>query len=64
MRTKSNFRIQKLIVPAVVMLAFLGIGIWGFVASGFIQPIVMFGYIGTALGVANHLPTSSVSRSM
>jgi ferredoxin-type protein NapH len=51
MRTKSNFRIQKLIVPAVVMLAFLGIGIWGFVASGFIQPIVMFGYIGTALGV-------------
>ena len=51
MRTKSNFRLQKLIVPAVVMLAFLGLGIWGFVASGFIQPIIMFGYIGVSLGI-------------
>jgi hypothetical protein len=42
MRT-SNFRIRKLVVPAVVMLAFVGIGIWGFLASGYIQPIVMFG---------------------
>ena len=42
---------QKLIVPAVVMLAFLGIGIWGFVASGYVQPIIMFGYIGVSLGI-------------
>jgi polyferredoxin len=47
----SSFRLQKLIVPAVVMLAFVGIGIWGFVASGYIQPIVMFGYIGVSLGI-------------
>src|SRR5215207_11476536 len=51
MRTKSNFRIQTLIVPAVVMLAFWGLGTWGFVASGYVQPIIMFGYIGTSLGV-------------
>src|SRR5215207_8656019 len=51
MRTKSNFRIQTLIVPGVVMLAFWVLGIWGFVASGYVQPIIMFGYIGTALGV-------------
>jgi ferredoxin-type protein NapH len=51
MKTTSNFRIKKLIVPAVLMLAFLGIGIWGFVASGYIQPVIMFGYIGLSLGV-------------
>ena len=34
-----------MIVPFVVLLA-----IWGFLASGYVQPI-MFGYIGTSLGV-------------
>jgi len=43
--------IKNLIVPAVVMLAFWGIAIWGYVASGYIQPIIMFGYIGTSLGI-------------
>jgi ferredoxin-type protein NapH len=51
MKTKRNFQFQKLIVPLVVMFAFWGIAIWGYVASGYIQPIIMFGYIGTALGV-------------
>jgi ferredoxin-type protein NapH len=51
MKTRDNFRIKKLLVPAVVMLAFIGIGIWGFVASGYVQPIIMFGYIGISLGV-------------
>lgn len=51
MKTESNFHVKKLIVPAVVMLAFWGLGIWGFVASGYIQSIFMFGYIGTSLGV-------------
>jgi ferredoxin-type protein NapH len=51
MKTTSNFRIKKLLVPAVLMLAFSGIGIWGFVASGSIQPVIMFGYIGLSLGV-------------
>ena len=51
MKTTSNFRIKKLFVPVVVMLAFLGIGIWGFVSSGYVQPIIIFGYIGVSLGI-------------
>ena len=48
---KNNVQIKNLIVPVVVMLAFWGIAIWGYVASGYIQPIIMFGYIGTSLGI-------------
>jgi len=44
-------RLKKLIVPAVVMLAFWGLAIWGFIASGYTQPLIMFGYIGTSIGV-------------
>jgi len=51
MKTQNNLNIKKLTVPVVVMLAFWGLGLWGFVASGYIQPVIMFGYIGTALGV-------------
>lgn len=48
---KQKFQMKKLLVPFVVMLAFWGIAIWGFLASGYIQPIIMFGYIGTSLGL-------------
>jgi len=48
---KQKFQMKKMLVPFVVMLAFWGIAIWGFLASGYIQPIIMFGYIGTSLGV-------------
>src|SRR5215208_6629516 len=51
MKVKNNFQIKDLLVPVVVMLAFWGIAIWGFIASGYVQPIIMFGYIGTSLGV-------------
>jgi len=51
MKAKNNFHVKNLIVPCIMMLAFWGIAIWGFVASGYIQPIIMFGYIGTSLGV-------------
>lgn len=51
MKTKRMLHIKKLIVPAVVMLAFLAIGSWGYIASGYIQPIIMFGYIGVSLGI-------------
>ncbi len=52
MTTKTNrVQLKNLIVPIVVMFAFWGIAIWGFVASGYIQPIIMFGYIGTSLGL-------------
>jgi ferredoxin-type protein NapH len=48
---KSDFQLKNLITPAVIMLAFWGIAIWGFLASGYVQPLIMFGYIGTSLGV-------------
>jgi ferredoxin len=48
---KQNLSVKNLIVPIIVMLAFWGIAIWGFTASGYTQPLIMFGYIGTSLGV-------------
>ncbi|MGB8983220.1 MAG: 4Fe-4S binding protein [Anaerolineales bacterium] len=48
---KSKFEFKQLIVPLVVLAAFWGLGIWGFAASGYVQPLIMFGYIGTSLGV-------------
>ena len=51
MKIKYPIQIKKLIVPAVVMLAFCGLGIWGWLASGYIQPLIMFGYIGMSVGL-------------
>jgi ferredoxin-type protein NapH len=51
MTMKIELNYKKLIVPAVVMLAFWGLAIWGFLASGLTQPLIMFGYIGASLGV-------------
>jgi polyferredoxin len=53
MFSKSAIRIEfkKLIVPGVVMLAFVGVGLWGFLSSGYIQALILFGYIGTSLGI-------------
>src|SRR5512141_1808431 len=48
---KNEFTLKKLVVPIVVMLAFWGVAIWGFTASGLTLPLIMFGYIGTALGI-------------
>jgi polyferredoxin len=48
---RSEFRVKKLLVPGVVMLAFIGVGMWGWLASGYIQPLIMFGYIGASIGV-------------
>lgn len=48
---KSEINLKKLTVPGVVMLVFVGLGVWGYLASGYLQPLIMFGYIGTALGV-------------
>lgn len=48
---KPGFQLKNLITPTVVMLAFWGIALWGFTASGYVQPLIMFGYIGTTLGV-------------
>ena len=46
-----EFQPKKLIVPAVVMAAFWGLALWGWLASGYTMPLIMFGYIGTTLGV-------------
>ncbi len=51
MNTTPRFSFRPLIVPAVVMLAFWGVALWGYLASGYTQPLIMFGYIGTSLGV-------------
>ena len=48
---KSEFTFNKLIVPGVVMLAFWGVALWGWLASGYVQPLFMFGYIGTSIGL-------------
>ena len=42
----TNPQLEALIVPAIIMLAF-----WGFLASGYIQLLIMFGHIVTSLGV-------------
>ena len=42
---------NKLLVPGVVMLAFLALGIVGWRSSGMIMPLFFFGYIGLAVGV-------------
>ena len=49
MNNKINF--TNLIVLVVVLMAFWGLAIWGYSASGYTQPLIMFGYIGTSLGV-------------
>jgi ferredoxin-type protein NapH len=48
---KSELKLKNLIVPVVVLLAFWGIAILGFTASGNTLPLIMFGYIGTSLGI-------------
>lgn len=51
MNSKNQFSSKKLIVPGIVMLAFwiLAFVLWQ--SSGYIQPLILFGYIGTSLGV-------------
>lgn len=51
MNRKNQFATKKLIVPGIIILVFwiLAIALWQ--ASGYIQPLILFGYIGTSLGV-------------
>jgi len=48
---KNDIQWKNLVVPAVVLLAFWALAMWGFLASGNAQPLIMFGYLGTSLGV-------------
>jgi ferredoxin-type protein NapH len=49
--SQPSFPYRKLVVPGVVMLAFWGVALWGYLASGNSMPLVMFGYIGSSLGI-------------
>jgi ferredoxin-type protein NapH len=51
MNSKNQFSFKKLIVPGIVALAFWILAIVGWQSSGYIQPLILFGYIGTSLGV-------------
>jgi len=51
MNSRNQFGFKKLIVPGIVMLAFWILAIVGWQSSGYIQPLILFGYIGTSLGV-------------
>ena len=48
---KQNLTFKNLVVPLVIMVAFVGVGLWGFLASGYTKPLFMFGYIGISLGI-------------
>ena len=47
----NQISLKKLLVPGIILLAFWGLALWGYLASGYIQPLIIFGTIGTALGV-------------
>jgi len=51
MKLTSTLNVKKMIVPGVVMLAFLSLGTAMWRSSGEIMALMFFGYIGTAVGV-------------
>ena len=51
MKAHQRFQFKKLVVPGVIMLAFWALAIVGWRASGNLQPLLLFGYIGLALGL-------------
>jgi ferredoxin-type protein NapH len=46
-----SLRIRQLLLPGITFLAFWAVAVLGWRMSGYLQPLIMFGYIGTALGV-------------
>lgn len=44
-------RTRKLAFPLVILLTFWAIGVLGWRSSGYVQPLLLFGYIGTSLAV-------------
>jgi ferredoxin len=49
LRKRNDFHVKKLIVPGIVMLL-LEPGNFRLADGGYIQPLIMFGYIGTSSG--------------
>ena len=55
-KTKStkgslDLNVRKMIVPGMVMLAFLTLGAVIWLSTGVIMPLFFFGYIGTSVGI-------------
>lgn len=51
MKTHNRSEFKSLVVPIIVMLAFWGVAILGWSQSGSLRPLLMFGYIGAAIGL-------------
>lgn len=51
MKRDIRFAPRKLALPAIVFLAFWVIAVTLWQLTGYIQPLLLFGYIGTALGI-------------
>ena len=47
---KLNLTFKKLAFPLLIVLAFWALAVIAWQASGYIQPLILFGYIGTAVG--------------
>ncbi|MBN2257026.1 MAG: 4Fe-4S binding protein [Anaerolineaceae bacterium] len=54
---RSGIQYKKLLVPIIIFLTFTGLGIGGYLSSGYIQFLIMFSYIGLSLGVGLGLYT-------
>jgi ferredoxin-type protein NapH len=48
---KHEIDFKKLIVPGVIMLTFWGLAIWGFLSVHQALPLILFGYIGSSVGL-------------
>lgn len=44
-------RIRRMLLPAITFAAFWAVAVVAWQSSGYVQPLFLFGYIGTALGV-------------
>ena len=47
----SKVNLKKMIVPGVVLLAFWALGLTVWLRSGFIESLILFGTIGTSVGI-------------
>jgi len=47
---RPNLTVKKLAFPAGIVLVFWTLAVFAWQASGYIQPLILFGYIGTAVG--------------
>lgn len=47
---RPNLTVKKLAFPAGIVLVFWTLAVVAWQASGYIQPLILFGYIGTAVG--------------